>query len=544
MRRSEVRAFSGKKTRSQHRGTEYTENTRKFVAALCSLCLCVPIFAITAGAQPTTLTTEHVRILLAADVATVTLRSESPITFDPGRMNRDVPPGTYTLRASSATPPQMRYHLVAKTFPPDQAAARDIWIAERRAEGFTPEILALGKRIAADGRTLDTRIEWISLTHETTAAAAEARRKQLVQRGFSPWVQAAYAAPGSGFVQVLAVDGSAIASFQAPLAIDGPAPIEVAQVQSSYWGGQPRALAFDGRIEVGISKTGKLDAIEVLPIEDYLRGVLPAEMSPSWPVESLKAQAVAARSDVVAALGGRNMLEGFDFYATEQSRAYLGATGHAPATDAAVLGTVGEILRQDDRVAPAVFSANCGGWTENNDTAWFGPPDAALRGVPDLARGSTRKHNPAKIDDWLRHKPLAFCAVDETYFRWQFTYSEPELRAIISKTVTVGRIEDIVLGERGVSGRLKSVSIRGNQKTETIQKELPIRRVFGGLPSAMFTVHKSTKSGAAQFTFTGGGRGHGVGMCQHGARGMALQGHGYREILKHYYSGVSLARCE
>ncbi len=488
--------------------------------------------------------TEPVRVLLAADVATVTVRSDGPIILDPGRTHREIPAGRYTLRASSPVPPATMYHLFAKTFPPDQVAARDAWIAERRAEGFDPQVATLGKRIAAEGRTLDTRVDWVSLARESTASAAEARRKQLVQRGYSPWIQQQFTAPGQGFVQVLGADGAAIVSLQAPLAIDGAAPIEVAEVQSNYWGGKPRTLSFDGRIDVRISDTAKLDVIETLPIEEYLRGVLPAEMSASWPEEALKAQAVAARSDVVAGLGGRNALEGFDFFANEQSRAYLGVTGHAPSTDAAVQATAGEILRQDGRVAPAVFSANCGGWTENNDTAWFGPPDAALRGVPDLARGSTRKHNPAKIEDWLQHKPVAFCAVDETYFRWQYVYSEPELRAIISKIVTVGRIEDIVLGERGVSGRLKSVTIRGSQKTETIQKELPIRRVFGGLPSAMFTVHKSTKGGVAQFQFVGGGRGHGVGMCQHGARGMALQGAGYREILKHYYSGVSLARCE
>ena len=68
-----------------------------------------------------------------------------------------------------------------------------------------------------------------------------------------------------------------------------------------------------------------LDAIEEIPIEDYLRGVLPAEMSVSWPIEALKAQAVAARSDVVAALSGRYTLEGYDFFATERSRAYQGA---------------------------------------------------------------------------------------------------------------------------------------------------------------------------------------------------------------------------
>jgi SpoIID/LytB domain protein len=86
--------------------------------------------------------------------------------------------------------------------------------------------------------------------------------------------------------------------------------------------------------------------------------------------------------------------------------------------------------------------------------------------------------------------------------------------------------------------------VRGSQKTATIDKELPIRRALGGLPSALFTVHKSAKGGVTRFTFTGGGRGHGVGLCQQGARGMALHGLKYRDILQHYYSGVALARVD
>ncbi len=513
------------------------------MTALCALVLACTRLVSTDAAPPMHLATESVRILLASDASVLTLRSDAPFRLSPGA-DRELPAGVYTLRASSATPPQLRHHLFVKTFPPDDVTARDTWIAERRAEGFDPQAISLGRRFATDGGALDTRVIWMSLGNEPTAAAAESRRKQLGQRGYSAWIQSEIAAPGNGFVQIRNPDGTVAGSFGAPLTLESSAPIELAEVQSSYWGGKPRPLTFTGRIEVRISERSQLDAIEHVSIEEYLRGVLPAEMSPSWPVEALKAQAVAARSDVVAGLGGRNTLEGFDFFATEQSRAYLGATGHAPATDEALRATVGEILRQGDRVAPAVFSASCGGWTENNDTAWAGPPDAALRGISDLAKGRGKKASPTHLDDWLRSRPDAWCAVDDTYFRWNRSYTEAELRAIISKVAAVGRIEEIVLGERGVSGRLKSIRIRGSQSTTTIEKELPIRRALGGLPSALFTVHKSSKSGVTRFTFTGGGRGHGVGLCQQGARGMALHGTGYRDILKHYYSGVALARCD
>ncbi len=503
----------------------------------------VYLVACAVSAQPVHLATESVRILLAADAPVLTLRSEAPLRVIAGENLRELPAGVYTLRTSGASAPALRHHLFVKTFRPSDTAARGAWIAERRAEGFDPKVVALGREWAAGGGILDTRVDWVSLASEPTAAAAEARRKLLSARGYSAWIQPETVAPGRGSVHIRGGDG-ATSTFDAPIAIESGGLIELAEVQSSYWGGKPRPLSFTGRIEVRIGQRGGLDAIEQVQIENYLRGVLPAEMSPSWPVEALQAQAVAARSDVAAGLGGRYSLEGFDFFATERSRAYLGATGRAAQTDDALRATAGEILRQGDRVAPAVFSASCGGWTEDNEAVWSAPPDAALRGVSDLARGRGKKSSPARVDEWLRGRPDAWCAVDDTYFRWNRSYTEPELRAIINPVAAVGRIEEIVLGERGVSGRLKSVRVRGSQRTATIEKELPIRRAFGGLPSALFTVRKSSAGGVTRFTFSGGGRGHGVGLCQQGARGMALQGIGYREILTHYYSGVALVRCD
>jgi len=112
---------------------------------------------------------------------------------------------------------------------------------------------------------------------------------------------------------------------------------------------------------------------------------------------------------------------------------------------------------------------------------------------------------------------------------------------MISQSFTVGRIEDIQVGERGTGGRLKWVRIHGTDGTETIRKELPIRRAFGDLPSALFDLDIATDhNGDRHFRFLGAGRGHGVGMCQNGARGMARAGIGYREILRHYFTGVAV----
>jgi len=116
---------------------------------------------------------------------------------------------------------------------------------------------------------------------------------------------------------------------------------------------------------------------------------------------------------------------------------------------------------------------------------------------------------------------------------------------MINTRYELGQIKRIELGDRGVSGRLKWVRIHGTQKVETIHKELPIRLAFGGLPSALFILTKGTDSkGGGFYEFRGGGRGHGVGLCQNGAQGMAQLGMNAEQILKHFFTNVELERYQ
>ena len=103
----------------------------------------------------------------------------------------------------------------------------------------------------------------------------------------------------------------------------------------------------------------------------------------------------------------------------------------------------------------------------------------------------------------------------------------------------------VELGDRGASGRLKWIRVYGDKGDATIKKELPIRQLFGSLPSAMFIIDEvKGAKGQTEFLFTGGGRGHGVGLCQYGARGMAQAGQSYGAILRHYYAGSTVAKVK
>ena len=108
----------------------------------------------------------------------------------------------------------------------------------------------------------------------------------------------------------------------------------------------------------------------------------------------------------------------------------------------------------------------------------------------------------------------------------------------------MGTIQSIVEGSRGVSGRLKSVTIKGSSGKVILERELAIRQAFGGLPSAMVIIEREQEAEASgAYVFAGGGRGHGVGMCQHGARGMANAGLRFEEIVAHYFPGACLEGC-
>ena len=111
------------------------------------------------------------------------------------------------------------------------------------------------------------------------------------------------------------------------------------------------------------------------------------------------------------------------------------------------------------------------------------------------------------------------------------------MSALINKTHAVGAVRSLEVTARGESGRAKVLRVTGAKKTVLIQKELEVRRALGGLPSAMFQASMEGRAGAPKaFVFRGAGRGHGVGLCQDGARGMATRGIGHRDILTHYFA--------
>jgi len=279
---------------------------------------------------------------------------------------------------------------------------------------------------------------------------------------------------------------------------------------------------------------------------------VPSEIFPKAHLEALKAQAVTARGEVLAKIGARHLGDPYLLCAEQHCQVYRGIAAEELGTDAAVDATRGEALFADrageSRLVDSVYSAICGGYTEDNDAVWGGPADPSLRGRPDFdpaADGMAVFRDgvgDALVSRFVHLDPVpSYCAqsgfAKADKVRWRRTFTQQEIEDICSP-FGVGAIRELAVEGRGVSGRARALRIAGSRSTARVYGELPIRRLFRNLNSGMFVIERS----GPDWVFAGGGWGHGSGMCQTGAIGRARGGASYRDILGWYYSGASPIR--
>lgn len=343
-----------------------------------------------------------------------------------------------------------------------------------------------------------------------------------------------------------------------------PFTIKDVQVGEGYHWSHKEDRVYNGELEFRMDDEGKLVAINVLPMEEYLQGVLPGEMSPTFPMEALKAQAIAARTFFLYNFGRVHQHDPFDVCSDVHCQVFVGVKSRDDRIREAVDETRGLVLLHDGELFSTPFSALCGGHTEHVENVWNGDATPVLRGIFDV-------NNPEKIQrifdlsnednvrKWIESKPEVFCNIElygnpefaqyaNKYFRWQERFTRTELENNISSYTgtNFGTLLDIVPVSRGVSGRIIELKIVGSARTFTIGKELRIRKALSPqtLYSACFVVDKSEASGNVPdyFVIKGAGWGHGVGMCQIGAALMAFKGIDAAKILRHYYSGTKISQ--
>lgn len=278
-------------------------------------------------------------------------------------------------------------------------------------------------------------------------------------------------------------------------------------------------LALDGRRYRGAlelrHKSGGLTAVNIVPVDDYLRSVVPEEMPVDWPAEAIKAQSVAARSFALASRG-RHASEGYDLCTTTHCQLYTGTAAEKSASNAAIKATRGEVLTYGGKPIEALFHTDSGGMTENSEDVW-GSHVPYLRAAKDT---------PAKTMPWTK------------------TISRADLeRKLAAKGHDIGKVRSVALSplaigraakDRTASGRVKTMTVKGTKGTATLSGTT--WRSLLGLKSTLF----DAKLAKDMVTFTGYGFGHGLGISQWGAERMAAKDKSYADILHHYYTGITL----
>ena len=315
-------------------------------------------------------------------------------------------------------------------------------------------------------------------------------------------------------------------------------------VAPGYFWSEMETRSYRGTIEIR-RNGGRLAVINRVPLEEYLLSCVPAEMPASWPLEALKAQAVAARSETLSKLG-RHRAEGFDVCSEQHCAVYRGTGNEQKNPTRAVLETRGEILANSGKPVGAVYADNCGGWGSSPEEVWGGSMPG-LEAVCDL-KGTAPELwerlpvSPDTRDRFLFERPESWCLQPDrpsTNYRWTRSYLASELETVINRKYRVGKIRRITVLSSTREGRVTAVEIEGDGGKQVIKRD-SIRSGLGGLRSNLFTVEMLPAPGDRenQFIFIGAGWGHGVGLCQTGARGLALGNWKYRRILAHYYPGA------
>ena len=292
------------------------------------------------------------------------------------------------------------------------------------------------------------------------------------------------------------------------------------------------SACYPGHFYVSASK-GLINAVNVVDVEEYLRGVVPYEIGKldSSRFSALESQAIAARTYAYKHFGSRESM-GFDVYADTKDQVYMGLRSATPLTDSAVKSTAGIVMTYNGEFIIAYYHSTCGGMSETLAT-WERPDLPYLKSAPDLRKDGT---------PWCN---------ESSYSKWERKFSDKELESLIkkngkeakAKVPDFKKIKNIVVKDTLNSGRILTLAVETDKGKFEVRGD-KVRWLFkkGGtiLPSSFFRIeHKK-----GEWTVSGKGFGHGVGMCQMGVRARSAAGQDFKTILTHYYPGITLERFE
>jgi stage II sporulation protein D len=324
-------------------------------------------------------------------------------------------------------------------------------------------------------------------------------------------------------------EGADLGSGKGPLVVRPDA-----NSQFVVWGGK----RYRGELVITATDSGLL-VVNQLPMDDYLRGVVPLEIGNRTAAEfaAVQAQAVAARTYAYKHLSDARA---FDMYSTVQDQVYGGVDAEKPQADTAIMTTGDVVVLYNGQPITTPYSSTCGGSTAAVSEVWYDQSDQPyLRPVSDRIPGTDH-----------------FYCDPSPRFSWTQSFDGPGLRAVMEKYLAAytkapkagaGRITDIREQGRTPSGRIAALTVQTDSGSYTLRGNdirFVLRDPKGAiLNSTFFSFTRETSGGeVSTLTVNGRGYGHGIGMCQWGAIGRARAGQNYRTILETYYPGTTVGR--
>lgn len=326
---------------------------------------------------------------------------------------------------------------------------------------------------------------------------------------------------------------------------------------------------YHGAFELTKNSNGTFNLVNMIEVEDYLKGVVPNEMPVNFGLEALKAQSVAARNYVLSPRVKSS--PNYDVVDSVASQVYFGANTEKELSNQAVEETEGIVAIYNWDLILAQYSSTAGGYTESFANAFSDPKTKEfpsndkpyLQARPDII-GQTPLNSEEAASAYYKSKPDAY-DIRSPYFRWEREWSADELKNALETTLAAqsatgfvhpafkkgDKLDDLVelkVIRRGNSGKIIEMEVVTQSQKYKIFKELVVRRLLTkdgkALPSAnvVFDNIQDEYGNLISVHAYGGGFGHGVGMSQYGAGFMGSEMHiPYEKILQHYYKGITLS---
>jgi SpoIID/LytB domain protein len=315
---------------------------------------------------------------------------------------------------------------------------------------------------------------------------------------------------------------------------------------------------YGGSLKLQPNSYRSFTLVNLVPIETYLRGVVPHEIGYQAPFAAVQAQAILARTYALASRH-RFKVDDYELCATTQCQVYRGLENTTEFADRAIASTQAQVLTYNNRVIDALYSSNTGGVTANYNDLWDGESRPYLKSRFDIV------NNPIapNLRDLSKEENLkAFFNLRQGFneekwqtFRWQKESSLEEIKKNLQeflllvgdKQTRIGQVKKLQVKERSTSGRVLKLEVETNSNTLTIEKD-EIIDAFLAPNSTFFYLQpiyaENSNSILKGYAFIGGGLGHGVGMSQTGSYNLAKLGWSSDRILSFYYSGTQLQKLK